>query len=42
MIEPPGRITIDTEIADLDATRVDIDWYATYETRGEWSLEFPE
>jgi hypothetical protein len=42
MVEPPDEITIDTETADLDATRVDIDWYATYPTANEWSLELPE
>lgn len=41
MIEPPGRISPDTEIADGDATRVDMDFEFTYPTHGEWSLELP-
>jgi hypothetical protein len=40
-LDPPGKITINTEIADDDATRVDMEWIATYATDGEWSLEFP-
>lgn len=39
VIGPPDRITIDTEIADEDLTKVDIEWSATYQTAGEWSLE---
>lgn len=37
----PGRITIDTETADADAVRVDMDFEVCYQTAGEWSLELP-
>lgn len=33
----PGRIATDTEIADLDATRVDMDFSLCYDA-AEWSL----
>lgn len=42
MISPPGRISVESEIADADATRVDVEFSFTYQTRGEWSLELPE
>lgn len=42
VVDPPGKITVETEIADEDATRVDIEWYATYQTKSEWSLELAE
>lgn len=35
----PGRITIETESADADAVRVDMDFEVCYQTAGEWSLE---
>lgn len=34
----PGRITIDTEIADVDAIRVNMDFGLSYQTGSEWSL----
>lgn len=37
----PGRITIDTDIADGDVVKVDMEFGLTYPVCGEWSLELP-
>lgn len=37
----PGRIVIQTNIADKDAIRVDMNFDLSYPVAGEWSLELP-
>lgn len=39
VIAPPGDIAPDTEIADADASRLDMSFEFTYPTCDEWSLE---
>ena len=34
-----GRISVDEDLADEDASRVDIEWSAKYSARGLWDLE---
>lgn len=40
-VNPPTRVRIDTETADTDASRVDIDFTFTYATGDPWSLDLP-
>lgn len=39
VVVKPGRISMEEEVADEDAIRVDVEWSAFYRTGSIWSLE---